>query len=42
MGLIHSGNEYILRGDAILTDLAGILKIVDDVFIFATKKEEFE
>ena len=26
----------------ILTDLAGIIKIVDDVFIFATNKEEFE
>ena len=41
MGLAHSGDEYCARGDAILKGSEGILKIVDDIFIYAKTKEEF-
>ena len=41
MGLVHSGDEYCLRGDRILHGVENVLKIVDDIAIFARTAEEF-
>ena len=42
MGLVHSGDEYCLRGDQILHGVENVLKIVDDIAIFARTKKEFK
>ena len=35
MGLCSSGDEYCARGDAVLSGIDGVKKIVDDILIFA-------
>ena len=41
MGLVHSGDEYCLRGDQIFSGVEGVLKIVDDLAVYGKTKEEF-
>ena len=41
MGLIHSGDEYCLRGDQIFSGVDNVLKIVDDLAVYGKTKKEF-
>jgi hypothetical protein len=40
MGLNASGDEYCRRGDRALAGVQGVLKIVDDILVFASTPEE--
>ena len=42
MGLICSGDEFCERTDQALTGLIGILKLVDDILVFADTVLELE
>ena len=40
MGFCSSGDEFIRRSDEALANLTGVLKLVDDILVYAESYEE--